>query len=714
MKVHDVHGKSKKIDKPHTFQDLGAFNLRRMTDLPNWVGWIWELKANGKFTKPPIIADARSLKAATDRKNTWRPYPVALETAKAGHVDGIGFVLYETGVGAFDIDCCRDAVTGEIHPWAMDLVKHAKSYAEVTVSGTGVRILGLTGTRYLNSRQAVPGTPIFVECYRGAVSRYVTVSGLHIKGTPNKLNNIDKLLDEIHAELGAKAAPPPDAASSNSAAGEEASSDETLRIIEMLLPDDLRDLVCNDVEVGKRSEVFHHAVRYLKDLQWSLADIIKLLEKYPEGIANRYTNEGRLAEEARRAYEKPDSKKDDEEEEEEPPPSGSRPPPQQKTPGMFWHGEPTGRALKPWLIKELIPQTGIGFASGQWGSCKTFSMLDLACCITTGLPFAGREVVRSGGVLFVAVEGGHEIESRLQGLVEHKLIPEADALKVTEHPITVDLDHLPFVWIEELPSLKGPKGFPRLLKIADAAAQRMKEKFGVELVLLIIDTLNAAADFSDQNDAAEAQKIMNGLNALSTATGAFVLAVDHFGKSVETGTRGSSAKEASADMVLALLAERDVAGAISNTRMAVRKLRGGKTGAETPFDLKVVEIVDPTTEADATTCIIEWKKTRGAGDATSKSARVPKGLKVFHAAMRNAVAEHGKRLHPFGPTSPKLLVVEAKHVREEFIASYPADAEAKKKAYSRALKDALSSGLVVSREIYGVDHLWLPNEQASI
>ncbi len=64
------------------------------------------------------------------------------------------------------------------------------------------------------------------------------------------------------------------------------------------------------------------------------------------------------------------------------------------------------------------------------------------------------------------------------------------------------------------------------------------------------------------------------MGALSRETGAFVLGVDHFGKVSETGTRGSSAKEAAADVVLAMLATRSEAGEISNTRMAVRKVRG--------------------------------------------------------------------------------------------------------------------------------------------
>lgn len=66
---------------------------------------------------------------------------------------------------------------------------------------------------------------------------------------------------------------------------------------------------------------------------------------------------------------------------------------------------------------------------------------------------------------------------------------------------------------------------------------------------------------------------------LSQCTGAFVLGVDHFGKAADTATRGSSAKKA-AEVVLATLADRDAAGPVSNARMALGKLRGGRIGMQ--------------------------------------------------------------------------------------------------------------------------------------
>ena len=57
----------------------------------------------------------------------------------------------------------------------------------------------------------------------------------------------------------------------------------------------------------------------------------------------------------------------------------------------------------------------------------------------------------------------------------------------------------------------------------------------------------------------------------------------HVGKVVETGTRGSSAKEGAADAVIALLADRELSGGLRNTRLAVRKQRDGLSGFEIPF-----------------------------------------------------------------------------------------------------------------------------------
>src|SRR5262249_56420566 len=43
-----------------------------------------------------------------------------------------------------------------------------------------------------------------------------------------------------------------------------------------------------------------------------------------------------------------------------------------------------------WLIKDILPETGAGLISGQWGSYKTTVALDIAVALMTSTPPAGR------------------------------------------------------------------------------------------------------------------------------------------------------------------------------------------------------------------------------------------------------------------------------------------------------------------------------------
>ena len=226
--------------------------------------------------------------------------------------------------------------------------------------------------------------------------------------------------------------------------------------------------------------------------------------------------------------------------------------------------------------------------------------------------------------------------------------------------------------------------------------------------------MSAAAQWKDHNDAAEGQLVMNRLNEISRKIGAFVLAVDHFGKDATTGTRGTSAKEAAADVVLATLAERDLSGVLSKTRMAVRKLRGGKTGEEFPFDLQVVPA-----GFNETTCIIEWRAGPVAADTggTSEKVRWPKSLRVFRTSMQAMVGDKGVSIRPYGMEGPTVRAVVQADLRAEFMAAYPVDEggkrdqkSAKRSAFNRALKDAREAELVASREIVGVDMIWFARE----
>src|SRR6516164_9617204 len=58
-----------------------------------------------------------------------------------------------------------------------------------------------------------------------------------------------------------------------------------------------------------------------------------------------------------------------------------------------YYGE-NATVATPWLIKNILPETGTALISGQWGSYKSTVALDLALSVMTGTPFAGRFKVK--------------------------------------------------------------------------------------------------------------------------------------------------------------------------------------------------------------------------------------------------------------------------------------------------------------------------------
>ena len=228
-----------------------------------------------------------------------------------------------------------------------------------------------------------------------------------------------------------------------------------------------------------------------------------------------------------------------------------------------------------WIIKGIIPESGVGIFAGQWGVYKTTVALDLSVSVMTGLPFAGRyKVKRAGAVAYFALEGAGQIGARLSAIARHRGITR---------PVL-------FAWRDNCPPLTTDNAAEDICKLLRQA--EIEQRYQMPLALIIVDTMITAAAYAgtgDDNDSAATQKVMTTLANVSRQTGAFVMGIDHFGKIVDTGTRGSSAKEGGADTVLAALADRDLAGTVKNSRLAVRKQRDGISGLEIPLTAQTVE-----------------------------------------------------------------------------------------------------------------------------
>jgi hypothetical protein len=258
-----------------------------------WVIWRWVTGKNGKPTKPPFRANEPSRHASSTDPTTWSSFDVALHAYVEGHCDGIGFALHGSGAVALDIDHCRDASTGEIHPWAQDLVRRCGSYAEVTPSGEGIRIIGLGHGLLVHRKFNVPEADgVSVEIYRNA-ERYITVTGIAIDDTIKQLADIDAQADALLSDLdGAKQEKPRTDGADNKTAGHKHDLDSLIRD------------GCGTDFGGDRSRAVWFVINALLKQEKTVDEIVALLLDRGNGISAHIYDQSRPEEYARKQVEK--------------------------------------------------------------------------------------------------------------------------------------------------------------------------------------------------------------------------------------------------------------------------------------------------------------------------------------------------------------------------------------------------------------------------
>jgi hypothetical protein len=115
--------------------------LDALKGLPLWVLWQnIDVPGRGK-TKLPFNPRSEAL-AQCNNPNTWADWAWTARVAKK-YNNQIGIVLAkvdELHLAGVDLDSCRDPGTGELEPWAKEVIERLGSYAEVSPSKTGVKV----------------------------------------------------------------------------------------------------------------------------------------------------------------------------------------------------------------------------------------------------------------------------------------------------------------------------------------------------------------------------------------------------------------------------------------------------------------------------------------------------------------------------------------------------------------------------------------------
>jgi hypothetical protein len=269
--------------KPTTHQaDLAKLPLALapLLERPQWAIWRWTPKPGSGWQKPPFMATQPARHASVTDPKTWTDYATALTAVRAGHGDGVTYVLTkEDGFAAIDLDHCRDPVTGSVEIWAQLMLEQAlRSYAEITPSGNGLRIWGTAAGESLHRKFSLDtGDDHAVELFR-ATNKALTISGLDLR-QGRSFGNIDTLVDWC-VFFGEKHKPVPPAATASirfNGNGSGYSVDEIEQSVRDGAPAD-----------GNRSDLFHAIVGHYVGCGWDAEQITVHIGQFPDGFGNRY------------------------------------------------------------------------------------------------------------------------------------------------------------------------------------------------------------------------------------------------------------------------------------------------------------------------------------------------------------------------------------------------------------------------------------------
>ena len=144
--------------------------------MDRWVLWknVQRSKPNGEKVWAKMPLSAKGGAGSSTDAATWVSFGAAVDEYLLGDYDGIGIVL-GGNLHGIDLDDCRDPVTGSLSELAQETLDRVEGYAEVSPSGTGLKIFTTTNLDGSRTKKEAG-----VELYKDG--RYFTVTGHSING----------------------------------------------------------------------------------------------------------------------------------------------------------------------------------------------------------------------------------------------------------------------------------------------------------------------------------------------------------------------------------------------------------------------------------------------------------------------------------------------------------------------------------------------------
>ena len=221
-----------------------------------------------------------------------------------------------------------------------------------------------------------------------------------------------------------------------------------------------------------------------------------------------------------------------------------------------------------WLISKVIIAQSLGFIYGTPGAGKSFIALGIALCIAAGLKdWWGREIVRTGPVVYISSEGVSDIKFRI---------------RAWEIALGIKADDLPFFLIHQTINFMKEEDTNKLLRTINKVVQIT----GQMPVYVTVDTVSRVLPGADENLQKDMTLFIGACDEVKTTFGATVCGVHHTSR--QGNLRGSTVFDGAADFLLSV--SREEGSEIG--QLHAKKIKAAPDGWTQNFKLRTIELGD--------------------------------------------------------------------------------------------------------------------------
>jgi hypothetical protein len=638
-------------------------------------------KPDGKWDKPPRSG------ATSNNPASWFTLDGALQKfVEVSDVSGVAFAITK-GLISLDFDDCRDQFTGELDDEVQELLEKFDSYAYVTPSGKGIRIVGINDSNHpiepQKSNRWMPGKHK-IEIFIGPVNFYNTFTSQIIPGY-DVIRDISSLTIDCLAFLDAgKRATNGSGRTAAASNPDPQRSIAAIRAALAIIPNHAKDWDewCRIGMAVWRSSGGSGAgmdawIEWSDQLDcFSLAACHERWQHWFESPPTKI-GFGTLYYEARKIrplFVPPfDPVQNGHDSAVENAGQGRDKPRPAPTIRLYTMRELDALPPPEWIIEGLIPENALVVPFGPPKSGKTFIVLSMCLHVSAGRDWFGYPV-RQGGVVYIAGEGSGGLQTRLRAMR-------------SAYQISID---------EPFWTITRAVNFRQATEVT-ALAEAVRATVGnTHVRMVVIDTLARAMPGADENSAQEVGLVIAGCDALRDELGCSTMPIHHSGKDTTKGARGTSALRGAWDTAL------EITAAGQRTIMTVADQKEAEAGQRLVFRMDKIAI------SLSRSSLVPMLEMSGIAPEEGGEAPSDRGLRdrpmIALQSLRDALASEDAAVLPWfaGKPDGDVTGLHVETWRRKFYERMPSmTQEARKKAFQRVVEE------LTKRRLVGVSDPWV-------